>query len=70
MTRSLLIHKLVALFAAGALLFNFPLLRLWLGEGLLFGLPRLPVALFMVWAALIVLLAWWMERPGADAGAD
>ena len=55
------------LFVAGALLFNFPLLRLWLGEGLWFGLPRLPLALFVAWAVLIALLAWWMER--ADTGA-
>lgn len=67
MTPSPLIHKLLALFAAGALLFNFPLLRLWLGEGLWFGLPRLPLALFVAWALLIALLAWWMER--ADTGA-
>lgn len=64
MSTRLLVQKLVALFVAGVLLLNFPLLRLWLGEGLLFGLPRLPVALFIVWAGLIVLLAWWMERPG------
>lgn len=68
MTTRLLVQKLVVLFVAGALLFNFPLLRLWLGDGLLFGLPRLPVALFMAWALLIAMLAWWMERP--DAGAD
>lgn len=67
MSTRLLVQKLVALFVAGALLFNFPLLRLWLGEGWLFGLPRLPVALFMVWALLIAMLAWWMERPDADA---
>ena len=70
MSHSPLNHKLVALAAAGALLFNFPLLRLWLGEGLIWGLPRLPVALFTAWAALIVLLAWWMERPDADADRD
>ena len=66
-TPSPLVHKLLALFVAGALLFNFPLLRLWLGEGLWFGLPRLPLALFVAWAVLIALLAWWMER--ADTGA-
>ena len=58
--------KLLALCAAGALQFNFPLLRLWLGSGLWFGLPRLPVALFLAWAGLIVWLAWWLERRGAD----
>lgn len=67
MNTRLIVQKLLALFAAGTLLFNFPLLRLWLGEGLLFGLPRLAVALFIVWALLIAVLAWWMERPDADA---
>jgi hypothetical protein len=67
MKPSPLVPKLLALFFAGALLFNFPLLRLWLGSGLWFGLPRLPVALFLAWAGLIALLAWWLERRGADA---
>jgi hypothetical protein len=67
MKPSPLVQKLLALFVAGALLFNFPLLRLWLGQDLWFGLPRLPVALFLVWAGLIVLLAWWLERSGSDA---
>jgi len=63
-----LAQRLLALFVAGALLLSFPLLRLWLGQGLWFGLPRLPLALFLAWAGLIVLLAWWLERPGADPG--
>jgi hypothetical protein len=33
-----------------ALLFDFPLLRVWLSEGTVFGLPLLPVALFVAWA--------------------
>jgi hypothetical protein len=44
------------------LLFNFPLLRLWLSERTVFGLPLLPVALFGAWALLIALLAVLMER--------
>ena len=66
MKPSPLVPKLLALFVAGALLFNFPLLRLWLGAGLWFGLPRLPVALFGAWVGLIVLLACWLERSGAE----
>lgn len=66
MKHSPLVPWLLVLFVAGALLFSFPLLRLWLGPGLWFGLPRLPVALFLVWAGLIALLAWWLERPGTD----
>ena len=57
----LLAQRLVALAAAGVLLFNFPLLKLWLTEHTVLGLPLLPVALFGAWAALIVLLAWLME---------
>jgi hypothetical protein len=64
MKRQLLVQRLLALFAAGVLLLNFPLLRLWLDEGALFGLPLLPLALFGAWALLIVVLAWLMERGG------
>jgi hypothetical protein len=60
----LLPHRLLALFAAGVLLFNFPLLKLWLSDATVFGLPLLPVALFGAWAMLIAVLAWLMEaRP-------
>lgn len=55
-------HRLLALFAAGLLLLNFPLLALWDHEVLLFGLPLFPTALFCVWALLIVLLALLMEQ--------
>ena len=69
MTRSpedLLTQRLLALFAVGWLLWDFPLLRLWLSEATVFGLPLLPVALFGAWVLLIVLLARLMEtrEPG------
>jgi hypothetical protein len=57
----LLAQRLLALVAAGVLLFNFPLLKIWLTEQSVFGLPLLAVALFGAWAVLIVLLAWLME---------
>ena len=57
----LLTQRLLALFAAGWLLWDFPLLRLWLSDATVFGLPLLPVALFGAWALLIVLLARLME---------
>jgi hypothetical protein len=60
----LLTHRLLALFAAGVLLFNFPLLRLWLSETRVAGWPLLPAALFVAWALLIARLALWMERRG------
>jgi hypothetical protein len=57
-------QRLVALFIGGWLLFNFPLLSLWDRDVDVFGIPLLPVALFLLWGALIAVLAWWMERPG------
>ena len=62
----LLVQRLLALFAGGVLLFNFPLLQLWLSERTLWGLPLLPVALFFAWALLIALLALLMESPAED----
>jgi hypothetical protein len=61
MTTALLTQRLLALFFAGALLFNFPLLELWLTVGTVLGLPLLPAALFAAWAALIAVLAVLME---------
>jgi hypothetical protein len=73
-TRSLLGQRLLALLAAGALLLNFPLLRLWMGGGpgaggTLWGLPLLPLALFVLWAGLIAVLALLLER-GDDTDAE
>ena len=62
MTRPrLLLQRLLALFGTGLLLFNFPLLKLWLSEATVFGWPLLPLALFGAWALLIAGLAWLME---------
>lgn len=55
-------QRLVALFAAALLLLNFPLLALWDRDTTLFGLPLFPTALFLIWALLIALLAWILER--------
>lgn len=55
---------LVALFGAGVLAFNFPLLSLWSGARTVFGLPLLPVALFTIWAVLIAALARVSETGG------
>ncbi len=59
-------QRLLALFAAGWLLLNFPLLTLWDRGGSVAGLPLLPAALFAGWALLIGLAAWIAEAPGAD----
>ena len=55
-------QRLLALFAAGWLLFNFPLLALWDHDATLWGLPLFPVALFVLWAVLIAALAWVVEQ--------
>ncbi|MFG1417619.1 hypothetical protein V5F38_08770 [Xanthobacter sp. V0B-10] len=60
---------LLALFAAGMLLFNFPLLAVWNVPVTVLGLPLLPVALFVIWAALIALLARVSERRRGGDGA-
>lgn len=57
-------QRLVALFGAACLLFNFPLLALFDRNAVVMGMPLLPVALFGIWAVLIVLLAWTVERRG------
>lgn len=66
MTQALKTQRLVALFFAGLVLFNFPLLALWDHDVELLGLPLFPTALFVLWAILIAVLAWVMER---DTGA-
>ena len=53
MRRSSVVHRLLALFVGAGLLFDFPLLQLWAAS---------PVWLFVLWALVIVLLAWVMER--------
>ena len=55
-------QRLLALFAAGLLLFNFPLLALWDREVTVVGLPLFPAALFAIWGGLIAVLALLSER--------
>ena len=59
----LLQQRLLGLFALALLLFNFPLLALWDRQATVFGVPLFPAALFILWALLIGLLAWLLERP-------
>lgn len=61
MFKGLRSQRLMALFAAGALLFNFPLLALWDRELTVFGLPLFPAVLFVLWALLIAALALILE---------
>jgi hypothetical protein len=55
-------QRLLALFAAGLLLFNFPLLALWDRDAQLMGLPLFPTALFVIWGLLIAVLGVISER--------
>ena len=57
-------QRLLALFFAGALLLNFPLLALWDRDAMVLGLPLFPCALFAVWGAVIGLTAWIVEQGG------
>lgn len=61
MHKSLGPQRLLALFIAGALLLNFPLLALWDRDVAVFGLPLFPAALFALWAGVIALLGLLME---------
>ena len=56
--------RLVALFLAGVLLFNYPLLALFDRAATAFGIPVLYVYIFGAWALLIALLALVVERKG------
>lgn len=62
MVKALAAQRLVALFAGGWLLLNFPLLGLWDADATWLGVPIFPAALFVLWALLIMALAWLMER--------
>ena len=61
-------QRLLALFAAGAVAFNFPLLALWDRDARIFGVPLFPAALFAIWALLIVLLALIVEADAPERG--
>ena len=70
MSHTLRSQRLGALFAAGWLLLNFPLLGLWDSERAVLGIPLFPLALFVIWGATIATVAWWMEsRPAFEPPA-
>ena len=66
--RNLVGHRLIALFALGWLLFNYPLLALFNNTLTWFGIPRLYAYLFAAWAVLIVLLAFTAEQEAPRQG--
>ena len=55
-------QRLVALFVAGLLVFNFPLLALWDGQARLWGLPLFPLMLLVLWLALVLVLGLLAEH--------
>jgi hypothetical protein len=66
MSATLRTQRLLALFAVGWLLLNFPLLTLWDRGVTVAGIPLLPAALFGGWILLIGVAAWVVEAPGED----
>lgn len=70
MIRGLKTQRLVALFFAGLVLFNFPLLAIWDHDAMLWGLPLFPTALFLIWATMIGVLAWVMEFARSNQTPD
>jgi hypothetical protein len=55
-------QRLVAVFLIGFVLFNYPVLSLFDRPATLFGLPLVFAYLFLVWAGVILLMAWVVER--------
>ncbi len=55
-------QRLVALFVAGAVLLNYPILSLFTRRASVAGVPLLYAYVFGVWIALIAALAWVIER--------
>ena len=55
-------QKLVALFGVGVVLLDYPILSLFTGTADVGGVPLLYAYVFGVWAALIALMAFAIER--------
>lgn len=62
MRKGLAGQRLVAVFIAGLLLLNYPLLSLFDRPLTAFGLPALHLYLFSVWAGLVLIVALIVER--------
>lgn len=55
-------QRLVAIVLLGCVLFNYPVLSLFSKPAALFGIPLLYFYLFAMWALLIGLMAYLIER--------
>jgi hypothetical protein len=62
MPETLVSQRLLALFFAAGVLFNFPLIALWDQQVAWLGIPLFPLALFALWGLLIGGLAWIVEN--------
>ncbi|MFC5771322.1 hypothetical protein [Thauera sinica] len=62
MRKGLAGQRLVAVFIAGLLLLNYPLLSLFDRPERPFGIPLLHFYLFAVWLGLVIAIAWIVER--------
>lgn len=65
MQKALARQRLIALFAAALVVFNFPLLAIWDQPLTVVGLPLFPLALFVIWGVLIAALAM-LSRQGLE----
>ncbi len=64
MQRTMLtVQRLVAVFLAGLVFFNYPVLALFDKTATLLGVPIVFVYLFAVWAVVIAAMAWVVEKP-------
>jgi hypothetical protein len=55
-------QRLVAVFLFGCVMFNYPLIALFNKSGKVFEIPLLYFYIFALWALLIGLMAWVIER--------
>jgi hypothetical protein len=55
-------QRLAPCLVCGWLALNFPLLGLWDVDATWWGVPVFPAALFALWALLIAVVAWLVER--------
>ncbi len=62
MRKGLARQRLVAVFLAAVFLFNYPVLSLFDRPDAWLGFPVLYLFTFLVWAAVIAVIAWIVER--------
>lgn len=55
-------QRLVAVFLAAVLLFNYPVLSLFDRPAAILGVPMLYIYIFAIWAAVIAAITWIVER--------